>query len=203
MVIALACRNLPPRQRSAGIAWGVAAVIVLRVALTAFAVALLELPFLRLAGAVLLLWVGIALVARDDPGSREVRGDGRLPGAVGTIVAADLAMSFDNVLAVAAVQPGALALVLGLAVSIPLVVAASGLIVAAVVRFPLLVVAGGGLLGWLAGGLASADAAVKPWIDATLPQLHLAAPVAGALVVVAVGGWSTLRRRGVAGARSA
>ena len=148
VVIALACRNLPPRQKTLGIFWGVIGAVVLRILLTAFAVSLLQLPYLQLVGAALLLWIGVKLIAEDEEDGHEVHGHDRLIAAVKTVVVADLVMSLDNVIGVAGAAKGSiLLLIFGLVVSIPLVVVGSQLIMKLIERFPVLVIAGGGLLG--------------------------------------------------------
>ena len=201
VVIALACRNLPPRQRRVGIYWGVIGAVVLRIILTFFAVSLLRLPYLQLVGAALLLYIGIQLIAEEEEdGEQEVKAHDRLLGAVRTVIVADLVMSLDNVIGVAGAAKGSLALLIfGLVVSIPLVVVGSQLIMKLIERFPILVIAGGGLLGYIAGEIAIEDTAVKPWIDANLAQLHYIAPIAGIVIVVGVGWWLTRRRKAAVG----
>ena len=195
VVIALACRNLPARQRILGIFWGVIGAVLLRIILTLFATRLLAMPWVQLVGAVLLLWIGIKLIAEEEGGAPDVAAGDRLLAAVKTVIIADLVMSLDNVIGVAAAAKGSLLLLIfGLAVSIPLVVAGSQVIVKLIAHFPLLVQAGGGLLGWLAGEIATTDVVVKPWIDATAPELHWIAPVTGGVCVIA-GGWALARRR--------
>ncbi|MGE5730843.1 MAG: TerC family protein [Gemmatimonas sp.] len=195
VVIALACRNLPARQRILGIFWGVIGAVVLRIILTFFATRLLTMPWLQLIGAVLLLWIGVKLIAEEEGGEPNVAASDRLLAAVKTVIVADLVMSLDNVIGVAAAAKGSLLLLIfGLAVSIPLVVAGSQIIMKLIARVPLLVQAGGGLLGWIAGEIATTDVVVKPWIDATAPDLHWIAPVAGAGFVI-VGGWLLARQR--------
>ena len=196
VVIALACRNLPRRQKWLGIFWGVVGAVVLRIVLTFFAVKLLLLPYLQLVGAVLLIWIGIKLIAEDEGDGPEVEASDRLIAAVKTVIVADLVMSLDNVIGVAAAAKGSLTLLIfGLVVSIPLVVLGSQLIMKIVERFPWLVVAGGGLLGYIAGEIAIADTAVKPWIAANAPVLHYVAPAAGIAIVVATGLWLSRRHR--------
>ena len=130
VVIALACRNLPPKQKWWGIFWGVIGAVVLRIILTFFAVQLLSLPYLQLVGAALLVWIGIKLIAEDEGGDGpEVAASDRLMAAVKTVIVADLVMSIDNVIGVAGAAKGSLLLlVFGLVVSIPLVVVGSQLI---------------------------------------------------------------------------
>jgi YjbE family integral membrane protein len=196
VVIALACRNLPPKQRRLGIFWGVIGAVILRIILTFFAVQLLLLPYLQLVGAALLVWIGIKLIAEDEGDNHEIQASDRLVAAVKTVIVADLVMSIDNVIGVAGAAKGSLPLlVFGLVVSIPLVVVGSQVIMKLIERFHWLVVAGGGLLGYIAGEIAIEDAAVKPWIDASAPVLHYLAPAAGIVIVVTVGGWLTRRNR--------
>ena len=196
VVIALACRNLPPKQRALGIMWGVVGAVVLRIILTFFAVQLLLLPYLQLIGGALLIWIGVKLIAEDDGDGPEVAASDRLMAAVKTVIVADLVMSIDNVIGVAGAAKGSLLLLIfGLVVSIPLVVVGSQLIMKLIERFPWLVVAGGGLLGYIAGEIATEDVAVKPWIDANAPVLHYVGPAAGIVIVVAAGLWLTRRRK--------
>ena len=199
VVIALACRNLPKKQRRLGIFWGVIGAVVLRIILTFFAVQLLLLPYLQLVGGALLIWIGIKLVAEDEGDGPEVAASDRLLSAVKTVIVADLVMSIDNVIGVAGAAKGSLLLlVFGLVVSIPLVVVGAQLIMKIIERFPWLVIAGGGLLGYIAGEIATSDAAVKPWIDANAPMLHYWGPALGIVVVVAAGVWLMRRNRSAA-----
>ena len=199
VVIALACRNLPRKQRALGIFWGVIGAVVLRIVLTFFAVQLLLLAYVQLVGAALLIWIGIKLVAEDEGDGPEVAASDRLISAIKTVIIADLVMSLDNVIGVAAAAKGSLLLlVFGLVVSIPLVVIGAQLIMKLIERLPWLVIAGGGLLGYIAGEIATADAAIKPWIDDRAPSLHYVAPAAGVLIVVAVGVWLMRRNRSAA-----
>jgi YjbE family integral membrane protein len=198
VVIALACRNLPRKQKALGIFYGVIGAVVLRIILTFFAVQLLLLPWLQLVGAALLIWIGIKLIAEDDGSEHDVKAADRLLSAVKTVIVADLVMSLDNVIGVAGAAKGSLVLLIfGLVVSIPLVVIGAQLIMKLVSRFPWLVVAGGGLLGYIAGEIATHDTAIKAWIDAQLPVLHWIAPIIGVAIVVAAGMW-LVRRSGKA-----
>jgi YjbE family integral membrane protein len=200
VVIALACRNLPPKQKWWGIFWGVVGAVVLRVILTFFAVQLLALPYLQLIGAALLLWIGVKLIAEDEGGEGEpdIAASDKLFAAVKTVIIADLVMSIDNVIGVAGAAKGSLILlVFGLVVSIPLVVVGSQLIMKLVERMPWLVIAGGGLLGYIAGEIAIEDVTVKPWVNANAAWLHYGAPIAGVVFVVGIGLWLTRRHRQV------
>jgi YjbE family integral membrane protein len=199
VVIALACRDLPPAQRRWGVIWGAAGAIVLRIILTIFAVQLLLLPWLKVVGGVLLLWIGIKLImeeAGDDGDGPAVRASDRLWSAVRTVIVADLVMSVDNVLGVAAAAKGSVPLlVFGLLVSIPLVIAGSQIILTLIERFPIIILAGGGLLGWIAGKMLIEDTALAPWIGAHMEWLDWAGPIAGVLIVI--GGAQLAKRNAV------
>lgn len=186
VVIALACRSLPAHQQKKAIIFGSVGAIVLRLILTFFAVYLLTLPYLKLIGAALLLWIGIGLLKGDDD-DEELEGHSNLAGAIKTIVIADLVMSLDNVIGVAAAAKGnVLLLVLGLVISIPLIIFGSTLILKLMTRFPIIITLGAGLLGWVAGEMALSDPAINVWA-AQQHTLHIVAPVAGALLVIALG----------------
>jgi YjbE family integral membrane protein len=196
VVIALACRNLSPRQRRYGIFSGVLGAIVLRVALTFFVMSLLAYPWLKLIGAALLLWIGIKLIGEGEGAGRQVDASDRLLTAVGTIMVADLVMSLDNVMAVAAAAKGdPWLIVLGLVVSIPIVVLGSQIITPLLTRFPGLVYAAGGLLGYIAGEMAVEDPALEPWIAAHAIGLAPIAPWVGFAGVVAAGLLFARRRK--------
>jgi len=195
VVIALACRNLATRQRRLGIFWGVMGAIVLRIVLTFFAMTLLANPYLKLVGGALLIWIGIKLIAEDDSGEHKVKASDRLLTAVWTIIVADLIMSLDNVMAVAAAAKGNVPLIVfGLIVSIPIVIVGSQIIMRLIERFPVLVLGGGGLLGYIAGDMAIEDPAVAPWIAANAAAAAAYVPIIGFALVVAVGAWLTRRR---------
>ncbi|MFT4241091.1 MAG: TerC family protein [Acidovorax sp.] len=217
VVIALACRKLPPAQRTKGIIWGTAGAIVLRVILIAFAMTLLSLPFLKFAGALLLVWIGVKLLAPDEEGHGDVQGSDRLLAAIKTIIVADLVMSVDNVIAIAGAAQNSgehsfLLVVLGLLISIPIIVWGSQLVIKLMERFPIIITAGGMLLGWIAGGMLVTDPAfVNPdkwqWmfklpLDAAsgevLPAIKYGACVAGALLVLAAGKFILARRAAAA-----
>jgi len=188
VVIALACRNLPEKQRRWGIFWGAFGAIALRIVLTIFALSLLTLPWLKIIGAVLLLWIGVKLIADESgEGGHEIQATDQLYAAVRTVIIADLVMSLDNVIGVAAAAKGSLTLLIfGLVLSIPLVIVGSQLIMKAIERFPILIVAGGGLLGYVAGEMAVTDTAIADWINANAHWLHWGLPVAGIVLVVGV-----------------
>ena len=199
VVIALACRKLPPAQRTQGIIWGTAGAIILRVVLIAFAMTLLNLPFLKVVGAILLVWIGVKLLAPDEDGHGSVAESDKLLAAIKTIIVADLVMSVDNVIAIAGAAQNAgdhslLLVVLGLLISIPIIVWGSQLVIKLMERFPAIITAGGMLLGWIAGGMLVSDPALAnpdkwQWMF-KLEQsdtLKYAASVAGALLVLVVG----------------
>jgi len=194
VVIALACRNLPPDLQKKGIFWGVFGAIALRVVLTAFAASLLTLPWLKIVGGVLLLWIGVKLIGPGEQSEHDIHGHDNLWGAVRTVVVADFVMSLDNVIGVAGAAKGnILLLVFGLIVSIPLVVVGSQLILKAIERFPAVIVLGGGLLGWIAGELIATDPVTKPWVDGLGSWVHYGVAALGAVGVVALGKWLELR----------
>jgi YjbE family integral membrane protein len=192
VVIALACRQLPPAQRTKGIIWGTAGAIVLRVILIAFALTLLQVPFLKLVGAALLIWIGMKLLVPDDEDDHNIQASDKLWGAVKTVIVADLVMSVDNVIAIAGAAQGAgeqhqLALVIfGLVVSIPIIVWGSQLVLKLMDRFPLIITAGGMLLGWIAGTMAHTDPAVVDVISQD-KSVGYAMGIAGAGLVFLLG----------------
>jgi YjbE family integral membrane protein len=189
VVIALACRSLPPKQRRWGIICGAGAAIVLRVIFAVFVVYLLTVPYLKIIGSLLLFWIAVKLILPEEPEHAEsVRGGNTLLAAVRTIVIADAVMSLDNVIAIAAASHGRVELlVLGLLISIPLIVYGSTLVLKLLERFPILIVAGGGLLGYIAGDVLVTDPVLIDWVAREAHYLHTAAPIAGAVVVIAVG----------------
>jgi YjbE family integral membrane protein len=169
VVIALAARALPAKQQKTAVFWGSAAAIVMRVLLTIFAVALLQLPWLKLVGGVLLLWIGVKLLVPED-GEEGIEAGDSLLQAVKTILIADLVMSLDNVIAVAAAAEQGppdlkvLLLVLGLAISIPIVIFGSTIMLRMMERFPVIITLGGALLGYIAGEIMATDPAVRSWV---------------------------------------
>lgn len=196
VVIALACRKLPERQRNLGIFWGVFGAIALRVILIFFALYLLAIPFLKIIGAALLLWIGVNLLQPEEAGEGpRIDASIHLFGAIRTIVIADAVMSLDNVIAIAAASKDSMVLVVfGLAVSVPIIVWGSKLVLRLMDRFPVVIAAGGALLGWIAGGMAVSDAALKEWVAAAdFAALPWIAPVAGAAGVLAIGKWLAWR----------
>jgi YjbE family integral membrane protein len=193
VVIALACRSLPAHQQKKAIIFGSVGAIVLRLILTFFAVYLLSLPYLKLTGAALLLWIGVGLLKGDD-GEEDIEGNSGLMAAVKTIVIADLVMSLDNVIGVAAAAKGDVALlVIGLVISIPLIIFGSTLILKLMTRFPVIITLGAALLGWVAGEMCLSDPAIKGWVEQQPHVLHYILPALGALLVVGVGKWLASR----------
>jgi YjbE family integral membrane protein len=189
VVIAMASRALPPRQQKQAILFGSLGAIVLRVILTFFAVMLLELPYLKAIGAILLLWIGIKMLLPENDDD-ELDAHSNMWAAIKTIIVADFIMSLDNVLGVAAAAKGSvLLLIIGLAISIPLIIYGSTLILKLMNRYPIVVTAGGAVLGWVAGEMAISDPAVNPLLHGDAEMLHATAPVIGMLLVVAGGKW--------------
>ena len=192
VVIALACRGLPPKQRRLGIIYGTAGAIILRVILIAFALALLAIPYLKLVGGILLVWIGIKLMLPEDEGDHaNINATDKLWGAVKTVIVADLVMSVDNVLAIAGAAESAgshqLPLVIfGLLVSIPIIVAGSQLVLKLMDRFPIIITLGAMLLGWIAGQMIFTDPGLKPYLPPGKAWEYGAA-AAGALLVLALG----------------
>jgi YjbE family integral membrane protein len=194
VVIALACRNLHPNQRRKGIIWGTAGAIILRVILVAFAVTLLQIPFLKLVGGALLLWIGYKLMVQHDEEEHNLDAPDKLFAAIKTIIVADIVMSLDNVLAIAgaagqvdnaAHQVGYV--VFGLIVSVPIIIAGSKIVLYLIDRFPLIVTAGAGLLGWIAGGMMVTDPALVKRFGEGLTDYTTIAGIVGAVAVMAVG----------------
>jgi YjbE family integral membrane protein len=206
VVIALACRQLPPAQRAQGILWGTVGAIVLRVILIFFALTLLAIPYLKLVGAILLVWIGVKLLAPGhDDGHGDVQGSDKLWAAVRTVIVADLVMSVDNVIAIAGAAESAggdhkMPLVIfGLLVSIPIIVWGSQFVIKLMDRYPVVITIGGMLLGWIAGTMAMGDPAAAGFIPQAGPgeaiaSVRYAAGVGGALLVLVVGLWMKRRQ---------
>jgi len=185
VVIALACRKLPDAQRNKGIFWGVAGAIILRIVLIFFALQLLDIPWLKIIGALLLLWIGVKLLQPEEEGHGEVAAATTLIAAIKTIIVADAVMSLDNVIAVAAAAHGSMLLVtFGILVSIPIVVWGSQLVLKLMDRYPIVITGGGALLGWIGGGMIVGDPALPPDFFASIPYAKQILSVIGALLVV-------------------
>ena len=194
IVIALACRRLPEAQRKQGIFWGVVGAIALRVILIFFALQLLAIPFLKIVGGALLVWIGIKLLQPEEEVHDSIEGSTHLLGAIRTIIIADAVMSLDNVIAVAAAAKGDLGLVIfGILVSIPIVVWGSKFVLKLMDRLPVVISFGGALLGWIAGDMLLGDAVVRPYLEGQPGWLKYAASTAGALLVMAIGTWLAKR----------
>lgn len=195
VVIAMAARTLKPEQRGKAIFWGSAAAIVMRIILTIVAIQLLSLPYLKIVGAILLVYIGVDLLKGEDDEDGEGHEINGMMAAIRTILIADLVMSLDNVIGVAAAAKGNVALlVFGLVISIPLIIFGSTLILKLMGRFPVIITLGAGLLGWVAGEMAMTDPAIAGWA-ANQHALHNAVPALGAVTVVAVGKWLTSRQQ--------
>ena len=188
VVIALVARSLPAAQQRRAVIWGAGAAILLRVALGAFAAALLALPGLKLVGGALLLWIGVKLLMPEGGEGREVHAADNLWVAVRTILLADVVMSLDNVVAVAAAAGGDIVLLaIGLALSIPLVVFGATFMVRLMERWPVIVTGGAGLLGFVAGEMAWQDTVIGPFTAGYPSAAQYAAACAGALIVIGLG----------------
>ena len=196
VVIAMAARSLPAHQQRRAIFWGSAAAIVMRIILTLIAVEMLKWPYLKIVGALLLLYIGISLLSEEGGADDGHHAIGTLAAAVRTILVADLVMSLDNVLAVAAAAKGNTPLlVIGLAVSIPLIIFGSTLLLKVMDRFPIIITLGAALLGFLAGEMMFTDPAVEARFGELSPTVENAAGAAGAALVVGAGTWLQRRAR--------
>jgi YjbE family integral membrane protein len=215
VVIALAARSLPAKQQKLAIFWGAGAAIVLRIILTLFAVVLLTLPWLKLVGSLLLFWIGVKLLIPEE-GDDDVPANDQLLAAIKTILIADLVMSLDNVIAVAAAAGGSVTLlILGLAISIPLVIFGATLLIKLMERFPVIITIGAGLIGWVAGEMLVADVALKGWFTGMGVEyreanpyvaglsLEIIAGIVGIAFVVALGKWLGARKEANAAAAQA
>ncbi len=208
VVIALACRNLHPNQRKKGIIYGTAGAIILRVILVVFAVTLLQIPFLKLVGGALLLWIGYKLMVQHDEEEHNLDAPDKLFAAIKTIIVADIVMSLDNVLAIAgaagqvddsAHQIGYV--VFGLIVSVPIIIAGSKVVLFLIDRFPLIVTAGAGLLGWIAGGMMVTDPAIVKQFGEGMAGYSTIAGITGAVAVMAFG--ELMKRRAKSNSKAA
>ncbi len=197
VVIAMAARTLKPEQQKKAIIWGSAAAIVMRIVLTIVAIKLLTMPFLKIVGAVLLVYIGVDLLkGEEDEGDGNGKQINGMLAAVRTILIADLVMSLDNVLAVAAAAKGDVPLlVLGLLVSIPLIVFGATLLTKVMERFPIIITIGAALLGFLAGEMLLTDPAVTAQFGAMGEQTVTFAGVLGAVLVVTLGTWIQKRNK--------
>src|SRR5436190_10358794 len=196
LVIALACRNLDKRHQKPAILVGSAGAIVLRIIFVLIVDQLLKISYLKLIGGLLLLWIGVKLVQGEEEHEDGVKAAGSLWGAVRTIIIADAVMSLDNAIAIAAAAKGDTTLiVLGLIISIPLIIFGAALIMLLLNRFPIIVVAGGGLLGWIAGEVLATDPAYREQLAAMIPHAQLVFEIGCAVIVVALGYWLQMRAK--------
>jgi len=210
VVIALACRKLPPAQRRLGIMWGTFGAIILRVILIFFALTLLQVPYLKIVGAVLLLWIGVKLLLPEDGDEHSnIQSSDKLWAAVKTVIVADFVMSLDNVIAIAGAAESAgnghemILVIFGLVVSIPIIVWGSQLVIKLMDRFPMVITLGAMLLGWIAGTMVVGDPALENWLPMEAGKgaamqvsssVNYAAGVIGALLVLAAGKFLSARQ---------
>lgn len=193
VVIALACRNLPKRQRMQGILWGTAGAVILRVVLITFALTLLAVPFLKIIGALLLIWIGIKLLIPEDESHSKIDGGSSVLSAVKTIIIADFVMSLDNVIAIAGAAQGARAdhqtglVIAGLVISVPIIIWGSTLVLKLIDRYPGVVLFGAALLGWIAGGMLISDQVIIERFGQITGTVKVAAEIGGALLVALTG----------------
>ncbi len=195
VVIALASKDLPPKQRQQAVWWGALGAVVLRCILTFAAVLLLKIPFVQAAGGLLLFWIAFKLLA-DDKDDVRMGESASIWKAVRSILAADFIMSLDNVLALAGIANGDLALiVIGIAISIPIVVFGSNLIVGLLHRYPVLVYIGAGILGYTAGEMLLQDSRTGVMVSSVLPGMHGLVPALLTVLVMVAGGARKLSLR--------
>lgn len=198
LVIALACRNLDEQKRRVGIFWGTAVAILLRILLIFFALSLLATPFLKIVGAILLIWIGISLMLPAQGGKDTLKAEGTLFGAIKTIIIADLVMSLDNVIAIAGVAHGTeyqlIYVVFGLLLSVPIIIWGSTVILKLLDRFPTIILLGAGLLGWIAGGMLMTDVFVQEQFGTQPKTILWVSEIACAALVILIGKWLAGRR---------
>ena len=195
VVIALACRSLPPKQQRNAFLVGTGGIVVLMTGLTASAALLMTLPYIQIIGSVLLLWIGVKLLLpEDDEGN--VKDSGNFWEAVKTIIIADIVMSLDNVLGMAGAAKGHFGMLfVGLLITMPLILFGSAMLMKLMERFPALITIGSGLLGYVAGDMAVGDLAVKDYVETHAQALDVVAPIVGALFVVIAGKMISRKKR--------
>jgi YjbE family integral membrane protein len=204
VVIAMAARQLPADKAKKAIFWGSAAAIVMRVVLTIVAVKLLALPYLKIIGAIALIYIGIQLMMQGEESDGDVKAHGSMGAAIRTILIADLVMSVDNVIAVAGAADKAPEaarlplLIIGLGLSIPLIIVGSTLLMKVMDKFPIIITGGAALLGFLAGGMIATDPAVVAWFKANVPSAEMLLGGLGAVIVVVAGTWLSRRNKAAA-----
>jgi len=190
LVIAMAVRALPKRKRLAGQVWAAVGAVLLRLVFVAIVSVLLRIPLLQLIGGLLLAWIAVKLVRPETGGDTDVRRGSSLWEAIWIIIVADVTMSLDNVLAIAATAHGDFMLVMfGVGLSLPIVVWGAGLLAHLMNRHTWIVWLGGGLLGYVAGEMVIEDPIVTQWLAGSAPMLHLTVPIALGVVVTAIGWW--------------
>ena len=189
VVIALACRRLTPANQRIAFIWGSAGVVVLMVILTLFINWLMDIPYVQIVGSVLLLWIGIKLlVAEDEGGEDGIEQKDTLMAAIRTIIIADMVMSLDNVLAMAGAAKGHMwMLIVGLVITVPVILFGSAILMKIMERFPIVILIGAALIGWVAGEMTIADKSIKGWIEHEAAWLDWGAPIACALLVIGAG----------------
>lgn len=190
IIIALACRNLPKHQRRAGIIWGAAGAIILRVIMVFFATNLMEIPGLRMIGGILLIWIGVKLLTEVETHDLDgkINQSSNLLTAIRTIIIADFVMSLDNALAITAAAKGDIGLVVfGLLLSVPIIIFGSALILRLMERFPIITTAGAGLLGWLGGGLMISDKLIAEFTAMSSLATPTIAAAMGVIFVISIG----------------
>ncbi len=203
VVIALACRNLEPKHRMQGILWGTAGAILLRVILIFFALTLLTIPFLKVVGALLLLWIGVKLLIPEDDAHGNIEGGTSIMSAIKTIIIADFVMSLDNVIAIAGAAQNAHAdhqlglVIFGLVVSVPIIIWGSTIVLKLIDRFPMVVTFGAALLGWIAGGMLVTDVVIENNFGVQPAVVKYAAAIIGAAFVVVLGRVLAARKKTV------
>ena len=197
VVIALAARALPLGQQKRAVVWGSGAAIVMRILLTLTAVALLSMPYLKLAGSVILIWIGVRLLDSDDNVNEgEIKSSSSLLTAIRTILFADMVMSLDNVLGVAAAAEGNIPLlIIGLGLSIPVVVFGANVLLRLMERFPVIITFGAVLIGYVGGEMAVTDPAIVGWVDLRFHALRVIVPIACGALVLLLGKVLVVRKR--------
>jgi YjbE family integral membrane protein len=194
VVIALACRSLPPRQQRNAFIVGTGGIVVLMTALTACAAMLMSLPYIQIIGSVLLVWIGVKLQMPEDEQGDVDESHGFWE-AVKTIIIADIVMSMDNVLGMAGAAKGHFGMLfVGLLITMPLILFGSAMLMKLMERFPVVVTIGAGLLGYVAGEMVVEDLAVKGWVEAHAPTLDIVAPLVGVAIVLFFGKWLAARK---------
>ena len=196
VVIALACRDLPEIQKKRAMLWGVAGAVGVRLVLMFFALALLRVPYLKMAAALFLFWIGVNLLGGEASEGGSAQGKESLFSAIRTIIVADAVMSLDNIVGVAGAAKDDMMLVaLGISISVPIILWGSRFVLTLMDRFPVLISAGAGLIGWISGSMLVSDAAYEKWVRAEMNYLFWASPLFLALATIALGKWRASMRK--------